>query len=119
MPERLVGGVAVNGLTDNRFSAASQMLVDAFTAWENRGAVSCFFASNNIALARDAFLAVGGFDAAFPLAAGEDRAFCEDWGASGRPLVFAPDAVVDHFHDLDLARFWRAAGQLRSGRPAA
>ena len=115
-PERFVGGVAVNGFTDNRFSAASQMLVDAFTAWENRGTTPRFFASNNIALARDAFLAVGGFDAAFPLAAGEDRAFCEAWGASGRPLVFAPNAVVDHFHDLDLARFWRQ--QANYGRGA-
>ncbi len=115
VPERLVGGVAVNGLTDNRFSAASQMLVDAFTAWENRGAVPRFFASNNIALARDAFLAVGGFDTAFPLAAGEDRAFCKDWGASRRPLVFAPNAVVDHFHDLDLARFWRQQANYGGG----
>ena len=115
-PGALVGGRTVNGLARNRCAAASQLLVDAFTAWENRGPAPRFFASNNIALHRDAFHAIGGFDTNFPLAAGEDRHLCEAWAAAGRSLRAAPAAVVEHRHPLTLARYWRQ--QANYGRGA-
>ena len=107
-PEALVGGHTVNALTGNAFSAASQDVVDYLYRVENAEATRArFFTSNNIALRRQAFEAAGGFDETFPLAAGEDRAFCDRWAASGRPLVHAPEAVVDHHHRLGPGRFWR------------
>jgi GT2 family glycosyltransferase len=101
----LVGGLTVNAVSGNLFAEASQDVVDALSA---PGAPDgAFAASNNIAMPRAAFLELGGFDAAYPLAAGEDRAFCRAWSARGWPVIRAEAAVVDHHHDLTLRGFWR------------
>lgn len=106
--ERLVGGHVENGLPANPYAAASQSLCayiyDYFGA-----AAGCapFFTSNNMGCAREMFETVGGFDESFPLAAAEDRDFGLRWRAAGGALSFAPDAVVDHHHPLDLRGFWR------------
>ncbi len=71
------------------------------------GAKGRFFTTSNFALPRAAFTAVGGFDTSFPLAAAEDREFCERWVAHGYELRFADDAIVYHAHVLSLASFWR------------
>lgn len=47
------------------------------------------------------------FDTSFPLAAGEDREFCDRWLQQGLPMAYAPEARVDHSHHLSLRRFWR------------
>jgi GT2 family glycosyltransferase len=75
-----------------------------------------FFPSNNLAMAKAAFQAVGGFDIHFPRAAGEDRDFCVRWRASGRHLVSAPDARVRHAHPLSMRGFVRQ--QMNYGRGA-
>lgn len=107
-PGTLLGGATVNALTDNLYAEASQQLVSWFYTCENQSAAGPrFFASNNLALTRDAFFEVGGFDPRYPLAAGEDRAFCAAWRAAGRLLVYVPSARVQHHHALDLTRFWR------------
>jgi len=107
-PDALGGGATVNALRRNPCSAASQDVVRFLYRVENDDPEDAgFFASNNIAVPRQTFLDVGGFDASFPLAAGEDRAFCEQWRADGRRLVYAPDAVIDHHHRLTLAAYWR------------
>ena len=113
-----VGGRTRNGLRHNPFADASQHIVDLVYAHYNRDpAAARFFASNNLAVRRADFLAVGGFDdAQFPFAA-EDRDFCDRWRASGRSLRFAPDAVVRHAHDLSLRGFVRQ--HLAYGRGAA
>ena len=98
----LLGGRTVNGETDNVFSAASQDLIGFLDAEDQR-----YFASNNIACAREAFFALGGFASGFPLAGGEDRDLGLRWGASGRPLRRVPDAVVAHHHALTPRGFWR------------
>lgn len=54
------------------------------------------------------------FDESFPLAAGEDRDWCDRLTGAGEVLAYAPDAVVDHHPDLDLTGFWRQ--QQRYGR---
>jgi GT2 family glycosyltransferase len=106
-PGSAVGGRVVNGLPDNLFSTATETMIDhvrrAFAAErpEQR-----FVTSNNIAVPRDEFLRVGGFDERFRLAAAEDRDFCARWLASGRDVVVADDAVVEHAHDLNLASFF-------------
>lgn len=112
---RLVGGRTINGLPDNLFSAASQALVEFLYVRFNAAPDDAwFFASNNMALARARFDALGGFDPGFPMAAGEDRDFCDRQRHAGGRLVVAPGAVVSHCHDLGLRSFVRQ--QLNYGR---
>jgi GT2 family glycosyltransferase len=110
-PDHLVGGATVNLLSANPFSAASQHLISYLYEYSERQQSNPdwtrFFASNNMALPADGFARVGGFDAEFPLAAGEDRDFCDRWLAHGMPMAFAPDARVLHAHRLSFSSFWR------------
>jgi glycosyltransferase involved in cell wall biosynthesis len=130
-PGVAAGGRTVNALADNPYAAASQHIQDLVYAHYNRDPDAAqFFASNNLAMTRADFLAVGGFDAAmFPFAS-EDRDFSDRWRASGRTLRYAPDAVVEHAHGLTLrsyvrqhlaygrgaARYHRARGERGTGR---
>jgi GT2 family glycosyltransferase len=102
----MIGGRTVNALAGNRFAETSQHIQDLVYAHYNRDPERArFFATNNLAVPRDAFLALGGFDVAgFPFAS-EDRDLCDRWRASGRGLRSAPEAVVGHAHDLDLRGF--------------
>jgi GT2 family glycosyltransferase len=56
------------------------------------------------------------FDEAYPLAAGEDRDWCDRLVSSGRAIAYVPGAVVRHHPDLTVGRFWRQ--QFRYGRGA-
>lgn len=107
-PAALVGGRVENALTENVYSAASQTLCDYlydyFGAAEGEAP---FFTSNNMGCLKTQFLELGGFDRSFPLAAAEDRDFGLRWRATRGRLVYAPEAVVDHLHDLSLQKFWR------------
>jgi len=105
---RLVGGRVDNALPDNVYSSASQTLCSyLYEYFRASGSELTFFTSNNMCCRRDDFLASGGFDESFPIPAGEDRDFGIRWGEGGGELVYVPDAVVDHAHDLDLSTFWR------------
>ena len=85
-PAALLGGATANGLPANPWSSAAEGLLGFLDAEaEAAGEGLDFVASNNIACARADFFAVGGFDADYPLAAGEDRAFCRAWRAAGGP----------------------------------
>lgn len=107
-PDVAVGGRTLNGLPDNPFSSASQLLIDYLYDYYNEGGTTPrFLASNNVAFPRRALLDLGGFDAAFPRAAGEDRELCDRWRRSGHRMTFAPEAVVHHAHALGPATFWR------------
>lgn len=107
-PRVLIGGRVVNGLPDNLFSSASQSLCDyLYEHFDVAGGNADFFTSNNIACAKAVFESIGGFDETFPLAAGEDRDFGMRWRQSGEDLRYANDAVIEHFHELTLAKFWR------------
>jgi len=53
------------------------------------------------------FRDLGGFDVTFPLAAGEDREFCDRWLYHGHSMAYAPNMQVNHAHHLSLAAFWR------------
>jgi GT2 family glycosyltransferase len=101
------GGRTANALQENNFSIASQALISYL--YENlnadeRGAT--FFAANNVAFPRQRYFEVGGLDTTWPFC-GEDRDLCQRWLHHGYPLVYAPDAIVRHHHDLDLRRFWK------------
>lgn len=108
-PTGLIGGDVVNALPNNLFSAASQLhgqaVYDYFNTTE---AQASFFASCNFALSRQSFQQLGGFDTRFPIAAAEDREFCDRCLRRGHLLRYVPEAVVHHAHDLS---FWRLLKQ--------
>jgi GT2 family glycosyltransferase len=105
-PTGLVGGKTVNGLDHNLYSTASQMIVDeAYAYFLSRDSDLRFFASNNIAVSAKLFHKSGGFDPSFRTS--EDRDFCDRWIRRGHPLVYAPEALVYHYHHLTLTAFCR------------
>jgi glycosyltransferase involved in cell wall biosynthesis len=110
--QALLGGQTLNALPDNPCSTASQLLIDYlyqyYNVEEKQGSQQAqFFASNNFALPTVLFQELGGFDTRFPLAAGEDREFCDRWQQSGYALKYVPTAQIAHAHDLKLKSFWR------------
>ncbi|OCQ99412.1 glycosyl transferase [Oscillatoriales cyanobacterium USR001] len=117
VPDCLVGGKTINALRDNLYSAASQQLIDYLYSYYNANPEAArFFASNNFALPTAYFQSIGGFDTTFPLAAGEDREFCDRVLAQGYNMVYAPEVIVYHAHHLTLSKFWRQ--QFNYGRGA-
>jgi GT2 family glycosyltransferase len=106
-PGALVGGRTVNAIPDSVFADTSQRLADFVSSDFHGGAMGRFFTSNNLAVAREAFLAAGGFDTSFPFSAGEDRELGDRWSAQGRSSVAAPDALVRHAHRLSARGFVR------------
>jgi glycosyltransferase involved in cell wall biosynthesis len=117
-PGALVGGRTVNGLPENRYSEASQRVVDAVYRYYNPDPETArFLTTSNLAVPAGTYRELGGFDPSFPLAAAEDRDFCDRWSGAGHPLVYAPDAVVMHFHRMNLRTLARQ--QHNYGRGAA
>ncbi len=107
-PSRLLGGRTRNGLPDNPWSSASQLLLDYLYGYYNATPDDArFFASNNVAIGRGRFRDIGGFDERFPLAAGEDRDLCDRQRHAGGRLMYVPQAIVTHCHGLQAASFLR------------
>lgn len=105
-PGALVGGRTRNLLTDSPPAETSQLIGDIVADYYNADRRRPrFFSSNNMAVDARPLGDLGGFDAAFVTA--EDRDLCNRWRASGRPLVFAPGAVVGHAHHMSVAGFVR------------
>lgn len=116
-PNCLIGGQTLNTLSDNLYSTASQVLTDYLYAYYNSDPErSRFFASNNFALPANDFRAIGSFDTTFPLAAGEDREFCDRLLYKNYHLLYVPEARVYHAHMLTLRSFWQQ--QFNYGRGA-
>ncbi len=106
--EVAVGGRLLSYPEDTVYSVASQNLVEYLYHYYNRPDSSArFFSSANLACARDLFLATGGFNESFRIAAAEDRDICDRWCEQGRRLVFAGNAVVRHAPRLTFRRFVR------------
>ena len=107
-PSTVIGGQTLNVLANNPYAIASQGIVDfLYEYFGEQSAPHRFFTSNNLIVARDGFMAIGGFDEGFQLAAAEDRDLCERWKVAGGELTYAADVVVDHAHGLDFTRFNR------------
>jgi len=117
-PSRLLGGRTLNGCPHNAFSSASQLLIDYLYAYYNASPGDArFFASNNIAIGRERFVEIGGFDTGFTLAAGEDRDLCDRQRYAGGRLAFIPHALVTHRHDLTADGFlWQHFNYGRGAR---
>jgi glycosyltransferase involved in cell wall biosynthesis len=105
-PTSATGGLTINALSENPYSKVAQMIIDAGYAQCNYGSSALpFFTTNNLAVPADGFRLAGGFDASFITA--EDREFCARWTGDGRKIVYEPDALVDHSHDLTFWSFCR------------
>jgi len=114
-PEEAAGGRTVNGLSESLCSEAAQLVIDVGYAQNNLGPPSRrWFTTNNLAVPRAGFHAIGGFDPSYRTA--EDRDFCSRWTESGRGMSYAPDALVAHYRRLDLGEF--AAMHFAYGRGA-
>lgn len=100
-----VAGITVNGLPDDVFAVASQLVLDASHEHFSAGGEPGFAASCNLAFPAAEFRALGGFDRSFRHA--EDRDLCARWLASGRRLTWAPGAEVVHRRRMDFASFVR------------
>lgn len=104
----LFGGQTLNGLPDNIFSCISESLLAFFDEESLRaGNALTFVASNNLACSRELFLSIEGFDEKFPLAAGEDRDFCQRWFDHHWTMQRCADAQVKHYHALSFSGFMR------------
>ena len=107
-PNTLIGGHTINALPNNLYSSASQLLIDyLYDYYNQQKEEATFFASNNFALPRKLYQQLEGFDTSFPLAAGEDREFCDRWLHQGLKMHYARAMQIHHAHTLTLASFWR------------
>jgi len=107
-PDCAIGGRTHNPLPDNLYSTTTQTLIDYLYAYYNVvPEQACFLASNNLALPAERFRAIGGFDTTFPLAAAEDREFCDRWLHHGYRMIYAPEVLVYHAQALTFRTFWR------------
>ena len=121
-PDNALGGGTRNAVLSNLFSLASQSLLDYLYLYYNcssglQHGRQPFAASNNFCVPAAGFRKVGGFSPDFPIAAAEDRDFCDNWLYNGFNIRMAEEAVVYHSHELSCGSFWRQHFQY--GRGAA
>ncbi|NJN02230.1 MAG: glycosyltransferase [Leptolyngbyaceae cyanobacterium RM1_1_2] len=105
-PVCIVGGRTVNALSDNPFSMTSQNIISM--GYDHYNAVrdqARFFASNNMVVPRQEFLAIGSFDESFTTS--EDRELCDRWIHHGYTMTYAPEVVIYHAHPMTLRSFWK------------
>lgn len=101
----LLGGRTVNALRKNPYAQASQLIIDVVYTHYNRDLSNArFFASNNMAVPRELFRRVNGFNPGFRTS--EDRDLCDRWQSKGYTLRYVPEAVIFHSHRLTLRSFW-------------
>lgn len=118
-PDALAGGYSRNALEDDVCASASQLLVDYLYDYYHSdagGRGPRFFTSNNMCARSDLLRALGPFDTAFRLPAGEDRDLCDRWTFTGHTLRYCPQAIVHHWHRMSFRSFTRQ--HLNYGRGA-
>ncbi len=124
LTERIAAGAAVAAGATEPFpydavaTRASQLITNSLLAASldrDREAVR-FAPTCNLALSSATARAYP-FDESFPLAAGEDREWCDRVTGDGVEIAYVPEATVAHRPDLTVRAFWRQ--QVRYGRGAA
>jgi GT2 family glycosyltransferase len=117
-PECAIGGRTLNALASNPFSTTSQLIIDfVYSRYNTDPNQAQFFATNNLAVPTQCFHTVGGFRAdIYTFAAAEDRDFCDRWLRHGYQMIYVPEAVIYHAHNLTFRTFWRQ--HLNYGRGA-
>jgi GT2 family glycosyltransferase len=124
-PRALTGGRVLDAVGNIWAQAANVALNAAYDHFARQPAdPAAFFATNNLALRRSTFEALGGFDPRFQLAA-EDRDLCDRARRTGHELVHVPSAVVRHHRAFTLREllaqqrgYGRGATLLRRKRAA-
>jgi glycosyltransferase involved in cell wall biosynthesis len=117
-PGEALAARTYNLVPQSRFANFNQLLLDALEAhWNRYNSPWKFLPTNNLFLAREAFLALDGFDESMPLAGGEDREFSARWCQAGGALRVLPERLVGHDHGQTLRQFWRM--HYRYGQGAA
>ncbi len=112
----IIGGRTLNALPNNLYSTASQLIVDVGCAYLNTDPNHArFFTANNLALPADGFRALDGFDTTFVTAASEDRELCGRWVSRGCRMIYAPEVLVYHAHELT----WRTPQILSDFAPVS
>jgi GT2 family glycosyltransferase len=105
-PPVAVGGKTLNGIPDNVYSAAAQLVLDLEERdQQERSYEPVFYPSNNLAFPTEALRALGGFNQQFRTA--EDRELCRRWLKAGYGLVKAPGAVISHQAILNFTSYWK------------
>ena len=107
-PDSMIGGRTLNKVPHNIFSKTTHLLIEYLYSYYNANPGQArFFASNNLALPKESFLKIGGFNPVFSRAAAEDREFCERWLRRGYSMIYAPEALISHLHPLTPFTFFR------------
>jgi GT2 family glycosyltransferase len=102
----ICGGQTRNGLPENIYSEASQLIADYVSRRDGQAFTpGSFFQSNNLALSAEDFRKTGGFDAG--LRYGEDRDFCHRCACLGFSFVYVQDALIFHSHRQEMRSFIR------------
>lgn len=105
-PKALLGGSTFNGLRENLFAETNQLILDmVYDHFNADPHHAVFLASNNWLCPRQSFFELGGFDGSFRCAGGEDRDFCNRWRTSHLPIVWLPDARIEHRHKQSFRGF--------------
>lgn len=104
MPERLIGGPTVAGVPENAYCVAHELLAEYVMREFRERLGAPFFTGNNLAVRRDLYRRVGGFNERLHWAH-EDREFADRWKRHGLDLGYADDAVVRHVHHFNLRSF--------------
>lgn len=110
-----VAGPTRNGRPNDRYATASQLITNHLADTSRRRGTP-FAPTSNLAVRADV-AATHRFDESFPLAAGEDREWCERLAAAGHHLEWEPAAWVEHHQQLSARGFWDQ--QVRYGRGGA
>lgn len=116
-----VAGLTLNADPADSLAEASQHIANYLGVYSRRPNESShpseapFAASNNLACRADVLREIP-FDEGYPLAAGEDRAWCRRLAARGFELGYEPSAIVHHRQQLTARGFWRQ--HVRYGRGA-
>jgi glycosyltransferase involved in cell wall biosynthesis len=114
--ERVVAGPTIAG-TPGPVVAAAQIVTNHLTdsSRDRDGSHVAFAPTSNLACRAEVAAALP-FDECYPLAAGEDRDWCQRLAGEGIGIAYAPAAVVAHHPASSFRAFWRQ--QVRYGRGA-
>jgi GT2 family glycosyltransferase len=106
-PNALISGRVENAAGGNLYAAVNHALTGEIceNLWR-RGDVYKYATANNIAVPREEYLRLGGFNPEIRPAA-EEREFYHHWLAAGLPTTRQPEALVRHDHAQDLGSFLR------------
>jgi GT2 family glycosyltransferase len=102
-PGALAGGPILNAYPRDSSAAASHAVLAALYDCPPH----TFLASANLAMRRERFVALGGFDEDFPTAAAEDRELCARAVDLGMRVVLTLDAPVRHHRPSGPVNLWR------------